>query len=142
MFEAMPYDEEKYQRAKKHWDELAKPLHGMGLFEELISRIEGMPNAGGLKKRCVLVFCADNGVVEEGVTQTGSEVTATVAEDMARGDATVCIMAKAAGADVFPSHILALTSPEMSHSVMSRYLLPLEEVRCAAARTSRKPSNA
>ena len=47
-----------------------------------------------------------------------------------------------AGAGVFPSHILALTSPEMSQSVMSRYLLPLEEVRCAAARTSRKPSNA
>ena len=45
-----------------------------------------------------------------------------------------------AGAGVFPSHILALTSPEMSHSVMSRYLLPLEEVRCVAARTSRKPS--
>lgn len=105
MFEAMPYDEEKYQRAKKHWDELAKPLQGMGLFEELISRIEGMPNAGGLKKRCVLVFCADNGVAEEGVTQTGSEVTATVAENMARGDATVCIMAKAAGADVFPVDI-------------------------------------
>lgn len=105
MFDVMPYDEQKYQKAKKHWDALAKPLHGMGLFEELISRIEGMPNSGGLKKRCVLVFCADNGVVEEGVTQTGSEVTAVVAGNMSRGDATVCKMAKVAGADVFPVDI-------------------------------------
>ena len=49
-----------------------------------------------------MVFCADNGVVAEGVTQTGSEVTAVVTENIARGIASVNRMASVAGADVIP----------------------------------------
>jgi len=75
------------------------------MFEDTIAQIEGMPAAHIGDKRCVLVFCADNGVVEEGVTQTGSEVTAAVAGNMVSGNATVCKMAKVAGADVFPVDI-------------------------------------
>lgn len=104
-FELSHFDEEARLRAQKHWDSLAKPLKGMGLFEDMVSRVEGMPGVKDLKKRCVLVFCADNGVVEEGVTQTGSDVTAIVAGNMAKGNATVCKMAKVAGADVFPVDI-------------------------------------
>lgn len=105
MYRAMQYDQEKYEKARRHWDLLAKPLHGMGMFEDIVSRIEGMPGKRDLQKRCVLVFCADNGVVEEGVTQTGSEVTAVVAENMTKGDATVCKMAKLSHADVIPVDI-------------------------------------
>lgn len=104
-YNPMQYDTEKYKKALRRWDSLAKPLHGMGVFEDIVSRIEGMPGKRDLQKRCVLVFCADNGVVEEGVTQTGSEVTAVVAENMSKGDATVCKMAKVARADVFPIDI-------------------------------------
>lgn len=32
-----------------------------------------------IERRCALVFCADHGVVAEGVSQSGSEVTALVA---------------------------------------------------------------
>ena len=104
-YNPMQYDTEKYEKALRRWDLLAKPLHGMGVFEDIVSRIEGMPGKRDLQKRCVLVFCADNGVVEEGVTQTGSEVTAVVAENMSKGDATVCKMAKVARADVLPIDI-------------------------------------
>ena len=34
-----------------------------------------------IRKKGLLIFCADNGVVSEGVTQTGQEVTAVVAEN-------------------------------------------------------------
>ncbi len=37
-------------------------------------------------------MCADNGVVEEGVTQTGQEVTAIVAENFLKGATSVCAM--------------------------------------------------
>ena len=47
-------------------------------------------------------MCADNGIVEEGVTQTGQEVTAVVAANMARGASCVCLMAAKAGAKVLP----------------------------------------
>ena len=37
-------------------------------------------------------MAADNGVVAEGVTQTGQEVTKTVTENMTKHNATICIM--------------------------------------------------
>ena len=39
-------------------------------------------------------MCADNGVVEEGVTQTGQEVTAIVAENFLKYDTSVGVMCK------------------------------------------------
>ena len=47
-------------------------------------------------------MCADNGVVEEGVTQTGQEVTAIVSENYVHGGTSVCRMSHVAGADVIP----------------------------------------
>lgn len=43
-------------------------------------------------KKAVVAMCADNGVVEEGVTQTGQEVTAIVAENFLAGTTTCCVM--------------------------------------------------
>lgn len=53
-------------------------------------------------KRALLIFCADNGVVEEGVSQTGQEVTAAVVSNMTRGRSCSCLMAEKAETDVFP----------------------------------------
>ena len=53
----------------------------------------------------MVVFCADNGVVAEGVTQTGSEITALVAENLSKGITTVNRMAACAGAKVLPVDI-------------------------------------
>jgi nicotinate-nucleotide--dimethylbenzimidazole phosphoribosyltransferase len=35
-----------------------------------------------IEKKCVIVMCADNGVVAEGISQSGQEVTAIVAENL------------------------------------------------------------
>ena len=56
-----------------------------------------------IDRRAVAVMCGDNGVVREGVTQTGQAVTAQVTENIAKGISSVCLMAKAAKADVFCS---------------------------------------
>ena len=47
-----------------------------------------------IKKKGLLIFCADNGVVSEGVTQTGQEVTAIVADNFTKCATSVCIMAE------------------------------------------------
>ena len=47
------------------------------------------------------MLCADNGVVEEGVTQTDASVTATMAGKVAEHRSSVCLMAKSVKADVF-----------------------------------------
>ena len=43
--------------------------------------------------------------MEEGISQTGREVTAVVAENFLSGDTSAAIMCKAAGADLFPVDI-------------------------------------
>jgi nicotinate-nucleotide--dimethylbenzimidazole phosphoribosyltransferase len=90
--------------ARRRWDSIAKPLHGLGLLEDALVKacaVSGDPS-GILTPRAVAVFCADNGVVDQGVTQTGREVTAVVAGNMTRGDTSVCRMAALAGAKVVP----------------------------------------
>lgn len=96
-------------KAKHRWDSMAKPLHGMGILEDYIAKIAGIQSEISIDKKCVAVLCADNGVVEEGVTQTGSEVTAIVAGNIAKGQATVSIMAQKAGADVIAYDVGMLT---------------------------------
>ena len=91
------------EEARYRWDHVAKPLHSLGLLEDLIVQIAAAQQTADVRieKRCALVFCADHGVVAEGVTQTGSEVTALVARSIAEGTANVNLMASAAHADVF-----------------------------------------
>lgn len=94
-------------KAEKHWNGIAKPLHGLGLMEKIISRIAGIQNTTDvhIDKRAVIVMCADNGIVEEGVTQTGQEVTAVVSCNMADVISSVCRMASCTKTEVIPVNI-------------------------------------
>ena len=76
-------------------------------MEQLITQIAGIQNTPNvaIDKRAVIVMCADNGIVEEGVTQTGQEVTAVVSCNMADGISSVCKMADYAYAEVIPVNI-------------------------------------
>ena len=83
-----PLDSEAMARAKYRWDSLSKPLHGLGDLEDLLIRIAGIRGTArmDLRRKCVVVMCSDNGVVEEGISQTGQEVTAVVTENLSKGD--------------------------------------------------------
>jgi len=102
--EIKPLSETAMALARERWDSIAKPLHGLGLLEDHIVQIAGLTGDAEVRldRRTVLVLCADNGVVAQGVTQTGASVTAAVAEQLARGKSSVCRMAAAAGAEVLP----------------------------------------
>ena len=60
-------------QARQKWDSVAKPLYSLGRMEDMIARIAAIQGSADvqLAPRCALVFCADYGVVAEGVTQTG-----------------------------------------------------------------------
>lgn len=100
-------DKQALLASRRHWDNIAKPIQGLGIMEELIIKIAGIQGqeAVALEKKAVIVMCSDNGVVAEGVTQTDSHVTAVVTENFARGIASVNRMAAVAGADVIPVDI-------------------------------------
>jgi nicotinate-nucleotide--dimethylbenzimidazole phosphoribosyltransferase len=96
------YDEVLRQRIKKNWDGVAKPLDSLGTFEEVLSKIGAIQGrlTPNLIRARLLVSCADNGIVEEGVSQCGQEVTAICAGNIANGRSSVAIMAKQAGVEV------------------------------------------
>lgn len=103
----VPPDRATMAAAKVRWDGIAKPIGSLGLLEDAVIQIAGLTGSAAVRldKRAVLVMCADNGVVEEGVSQSGPEVTTLVAGNMTRQDSSVCRMAKVARAEVFPIDI-------------------------------------
>ena len=91
--------------AKKKWDALAKPIDGLGNFEEIICKVAGILGRTDfdLSEKGLIIMCADNGIVEEGVSQTGKEVTYEVAALMGKRKSSVGIMLKD-----YPAHILTV----------------------------------
>lgn len=90
-----------YEEVRKKWDNVAKPIDGLGKFENIICKIGAVKGRTdfSLDRKAVVIFCSDNGIVEEGVAQTGSSVTALVCSNIYKGIATSSVMAKCAGAD-------------------------------------------
>ena len=107
-----PADEAAAARCKAHWDSIAKPLNGLGLLEKTVCRIAALTGNErvSIERRAVLVLCADNGIVTEGVTQTDASVTAVMAKRISEHRSSVCLMAKSAHADVFPVDLGMLTA--------------------------------
>ncbi|MCH4193451.1 MAG: nicotinate-nucleotide--dimethylbenzimidazole phosphoribosyltransferase [Butyrivibrio sp.] len=95
-------DEKAMQACRERWNAVAKPLNGLGRFETLLTQIAGITESADvcLDRRAVVVMCADNGIVAEGVTQTDQSVTAVVAENIAKGKGNISRMAQTAHADV------------------------------------------
>lgn len=100
--EIRPLDTCTMEKARERWNDIAKPVGSLGKLEDIVVRLAGVSGnaAVPLKRRAVLVLCADNGVLCQGVAQTPGEITATMAGFIAEGRSSVGCMARAAGADV------------------------------------------
>lgn len=103
----IPPDAQIYAQIKASWDKIAKPLDGLGQFETMFAQIGAITGSSSLsiEKKVILTMCADNGVVAEGVSQSGQEVTAVVAGFMGQQASSVGKMARRAGVDVIPVDI-------------------------------------
>ncbi|MDO4187758.1 MAG: nicotinate-nucleotide--dimethylbenzimidazole phosphoribosyltransferase [Lachnospiraceae bacterium] len=102
----LPKDEVYYQ-IKRIIDNLPKPVDGLGKFEDLICKIGSMQDTihPDIKEKALVVMCADNGILEEGVTEVGGYMTGLICKKMADGEASVCYMADIAGVKVMPVDI-------------------------------------
>ena len=100
-------EKELYAAAKRRFDSLAKPIDGFGYIEDLICTIASAQGRliPDISKRALIVMCADNGVVEEGVSQTDSSVTSKVADLLAAGKSTVGVMTRNYNIEVIPVDI-------------------------------------
>jgi len=96
-----PLDETALKAARDKWNAVAKPIGSLGQLELMVEKIAGLTGSidVDISKRAVMVLCADNGVVAQGVTQSEPEITTVIAGSVARGISSVCRMAQTVGAD-------------------------------------------
>ena len=113
------------RKIKEAWNKVAKPLDGLGKLETMICRIGAAQDCvvPEISPRAVLVMCADNGIVREGVSQSGQEVTLAVAHNMGRLKSSVCKMARIARAEVITVDI-GINSGEEIPGVLDRKVCP------------------
>ena len=96
------YSKERFREIRNAWDKVAKPLDSMGKFEPLLAQVGAIQDTlhPEFEAAALPVFAADNGIVNQGVSQSGQEVTAICAENIAKGLTSVCVMAKQIGVEV------------------------------------------
>lgn len=112
-------DETAREAARRHWSRVAKPIGSLGLLEtalEDIAALTGSPEPD-LSEKAVVVFCGDNGVTAQGVSQVDSSVTAACARQLALRRTSVCRMAETAHCRVLPVDMGILDYPEDGCSV-------------------------
>ena len=90
-----PLDAEAMAQARERQAQLAKPPGSLGRLEDLSVQLAGITGTvhNSAKKQHLLVFAADNGVVEEGVASAPQSVTLSQTINLTRaktGASTLC----------------------------------------------------
>ncbi len=95
-------NEEVKKQARDKWDSLLKPMGSLGTLEEVTIKIAGMTGKiiNRIDKRAIVVMCADNGVVEEGVSSAPQIFTKVLTESMPKGITGVATLGKFTNTDV------------------------------------------
>lgn len=89
-------DEEAMAAARSRQAQLAKPPGSLGVLEELSVQLSGITGSvhNELRKKHLLVFAADNGVVCEGVSSAPQSVTLQQTINLTRGKTGAAVLAK------------------------------------------------
>lgn len=100
-------DEEIRKKVLSNLDYVAKPLDGLGKFEALTAQIGAIQRTEkiDISRKAVIIMCADNGIVAEGISQSGQEVTLAVVKKMAEKQTSVGKMAETIRVDTIPVDI-------------------------------------
>lgn len=119
-----PPSNDIFFKIKSEWDSMAKPLDGMGDFEEITARIGAILGTKyfDINKKAVVIMCADNGIVEEGISQSGQDVTLSVSVALGKGISTVNRLANSVGADVVPVDV-GINSDSVIYGVLNKKVM-------------------
>lgn len=114
-----PLDRDAMTAAEEYQARLAKPPGSLGRLEELSIQLAGITGRvhNALNKKQLLVFAADNGVVDEGVSSAPQSVTKQQTINLMRGKTGAAVLAKHFGcgltvcdvgvnADIYESAVL------------------------------------
>lgn len=97
-----PLDENVMMETWDYLDSLSKPLRSLGVLEEISVKIAGMTGTtfNKINKKNILIFCADNGVCDEGVSGCSQEVTRIVTNNLPNYTTGVGILSKFYGSEI------------------------------------------
>lgn len=97
-----PVDPDWITQAEQRQDRLTKPPKSLGRLEEIACRVAAIQQclAPDVSRKRIVVFAADHGVTEEGVSPYPSEVTAQMVANFLRGGAAINALAGASAADL------------------------------------------
>ena len=111
--------------AHEKWASVAKPLGSLGLLETALEDAAALTLSPelDLSRRALLLLCADNGVVAQGVAQSDHTVTAAVTRNAALRRSSVCKMAQVADCRVVPVDMGVIDMPPMEN-LLDRRLGP------------------
>ncbi len=100
--EIKPLDEDARGEAKKHMDNLIKPIGSLGRLEELAIQIAGITRKvnNSFERKCTIIMASDNGICEEGVSSAPQSLTAMQAINFTKGIAGISVLSKHAGSDI------------------------------------------
>ena len=95
-------DKNIINEAKKRVDSLAKPLGSLGKLEDIALKLAGITGKvkNKIKKKCIIIMAADNGVVEEGVASAPQSVTLAQTINFSRGITGVAALSKENNTDL------------------------------------------
>lgn len=97
-----PLDAAATEEAKKRQAQLAKPPGSLGRLEELAVRLAGITGQvyNHIEKKRLLVFAADNGVTEEGVSCAPQSVTLRQTVNLTKGRSGAAVLCRHFGCDL------------------------------------------
>ena len=97
-----PLDEKAMQKAEAKQESLAKPPGSLGKLEDISIKMAGITGSviSDISKGCVAVFCADNGVWQEGVACTPQSVTMAQTVNFTRRLTGVGVLCESFGSDL------------------------------------------
>lgn len=100
--EIKPLDEAAMSAARARQARLAKPPGSLGRLEELSVQLAGIKGKvqNTIEKKHLLVFAADNGVVEEGVSSAPQSVTLQQTVNLTRAKTGASVLAKHFGCGI------------------------------------------
>ena len=98
----LPPDAATMDAARARQDTLAKPPHSLGALEDISVKLAGVTGRvlNDVRRRRLLVFAADNGVVDEGVSSCPRSVTLRQTENLARGLTGASVLARHFGSEL------------------------------------------
>ena len=92
----------RFETAQAHLDSLTKPPGSLGLLEDLAKKYTAIRDTDhpSVNRKSVVVFAADHGVTEEGISAYPAKVTVQMVQNFLDGGAAVNVLARQQNAEV------------------------------------------